>query len=174
MRLSLDDFYRDRSHLSAGRRNKINFDHPRAIDWRTAEKVIGTLAKGVPIQSPKYDFATHSRSKKTHLLRPKPLIVVDGLWVLRRRSLRRHFACGIFVDAPRTICFQRRLTRDLEERGRRAADVRRQFFRHVVPMHEKFVRPQTRWADFVLRSTNPGELESLATHLKTILKKAYD
>ena len=39
-RLSLDDFYRDRSHLPPGRREKLNFDHPRSIDWRSAERVL--------------------------------------------------------------------------------------------------------------------------------------
>ena len=31
--LSLDDFYCDLSHLMPSEREKINFDHPDAIDW---------------------------------------------------------------------------------------------------------------------------------------------
>ncbi|HVV01931.1 MAG TPA: hypothetical protein VHH88_11255, partial [Verrucomicrobiae bacterium] len=33
-RISLDDFYLDRSHLSPAQRERINFDHPRAVDWK--------------------------------------------------------------------------------------------------------------------------------------------
>src|ERR1043165_8976343 len=45
-RFSLDDFYLDRSHLPAGRRGRVNFDHPRSIDWGRLEQALRDCAKG--------------------------------------------------------------------------------------------------------------------------------
>ena len=60
-RLSLDDFYLDRSHLSPGRRALVNFDHPRSIDWQKLEEVLGKLAFGSTAAIPTYDFRTHGK-----------------------------------------------------------------------------------------------------------------
>src|ERR1700759_826216 len=94
-RLSLDYFYRDRSHLSPARRARINFDHPRAIDWKSVERVLKDCRANRITQVPSYDFATHSRRARTHTLRPKPVILMDGLWLLRRPSLRKLFTLSI-------------------------------------------------------------------------------
>ena len=59
VRISLDSFYLDRSYLSAGRRALLNFDHPRAIDWRSLERVLRKCAAREQFSVPRYDFATH-------------------------------------------------------------------------------------------------------------------
>ncbi len=151
-RLSLDDFYLDRSHLSPARRARINFDHPRAIDWHAFERVIRALRAGRPARLPSYDFATHSRRASSQVLQPRLIILVDGLWLLRRPSLRRLFALKLFLDCPNRTRLVRRLARDLRTRGRTRASIQAQFRNQVEPMHCKFVAPQARWADVVLHS----------------------
>src|SRR5439155_9499390 len=90
-RLSLDDFYRDRSHVAPARRAKINFDNPGAIDWAGFERVLRECAAGKAASLPCYDFKTHCRLRTSKRLPPRPVILVDGLWLLRRPSLRRLF-----------------------------------------------------------------------------------
>ena len=149
-RLSLDDFYRDRSYLPPRRRDKLNFDHPRSIDWADAECVLRRLRSGRPGHLPCYDFVTHCRLSRTRLLKPKPIILVDGLWLLRRPALRRLFDLRIFLNCPRQVRMRRRLARDVETRGLSHA-VNEKIFRTMVePMDRKYVAPQMRWADVVL------------------------
>src|SRR4051794_20374770 len=97
VRLSLDDFYRDRSHLPSQRRLRLNFDHPRAIDWAAFEDVLRDCVAGRTTRIPQYDFATSSRLPGTKTLRPKPLVLVEGLWLLRRPSVRRFFQLCLFI-----------------------------------------------------------------------------
>ncbi len=169
-RISLDDFYRDRSHLSVKQRNQINFDHPRAIDWKNVERVLNDFAAGRAVRTPKYNFTTHAREEKSISMKPKPLIIMDGLWLLRRPVLRRLFSCRIFVDCPGSICLRRRLERDLAERGRDASAVRKQFLKHVLPMQERFVASQLRWANVVIKQPSENQISQLTEQLKTILK----
>src|SRR5688572_29818880 len=90
-RLSLDDFYLDRSSLPLSRRAKINFDHPRAIDWPLAESVLRDCQAGRSTAVPRYSFATHVRLSQYETLTPLPLIICEGLWLLSRASIRGLF-----------------------------------------------------------------------------------
>ncbi len=150
VRVSLDDFYRDRSHLSPARRARLNFDHPRAIDWLQLQAALRRLAQRRPAKVPDYDFATHCRKPRPKLIRPKPIVLVDGLWLLRRPTLRRLFYFSIFLDCSRTTRLRRRLARDRLTRSRDRAGILRQFRTTVDPMHRRFVAPQARWANLVI------------------------
>jgi uridine kinase len=152
-RISLDDFYRDRSHLPPARRQQVNFDHPRAIDWGALECALEDCLAGKIVRLPVYDFKSHCRFSRTQVLLPKRLLILDGLWLFRQRTLRRLFDWRIFIDCPFRTRRQRRLARDLRTRGRTRASVQRQFRDSVQPMHDRFVAPQRRWADVVL----PGD-----------------
>ena len=164
---SLDDFYRDCSRIEPERRAKINFDHPRTIDWECMEKVLSDLRTGRATRLPRYDFKTHSRIREKTTLACKPMVLVDGLWLLHRRSLRRQFALKIFIDCPVRTRRGRRLLRDLRSRGRTRNSILEQLKNNVEPMHERFVAPQRKWADVVLRHTfGPADIRRLARELR--------
>src|SRR5437016_12297226 len=78
-RLSLDDFYRDRSHLSPSQRQKINYDHPRAIDWPLFEKLLKACRAGRSIPVPCYDFTTHPRLPRRLIFHPWLLTILVGV-----------------------------------------------------------------------------------------------
>jgi uridine kinase len=156
-RLSLDDFYEDRSSLSPGRRALINFDHPRAIDWAAFHAAIRALAHGRSARVPCYDFASHCRLAKLRAVHPRPLVIVDGLWLLHRRSNRKLFDYSIFLECSARIRLQRRLARDLQSRGRTQASITKQFRETVEPMHRQHVAPQAKFAKIILRGKCSNE-----------------
>lgn len=169
-RLSLDDFYRDRSHLPPARRARLNFDHPRAIDWARVEQVLADCRRGRVAIMPRYDFSTHTRHIVGEPLQPQPVVLVEGLWLLRRPALRRLFDVRIFLECPLALRLRRRLARDFAERGRSAESVRRQFQETVAPMHDRFVTPQARWADIIFKQPpRTRDVEQLAGQLQSLL-----
>lgn len=149
-RISLDHFYRDRSHLPAGKRERVNYDHPRAIDWERVRQFLSDARAGRTTFVPQYDFKTHTRVGP-QLWEPRPVVVFEGLWLLTRETVRRHFDLSIFLDAPGWLRLRWRIARDVAERGRTPQSVRRQFILQVGPMHVRHVAPQRRWADMVLK-----------------------
>jgi uridine kinase len=166
-RLSLDDFYRDCSRIRPERRERMNFDHPRAIDWPVMQEVLDDLRAGRAARLPGYDFKNHCRLAARTSLACKPVVLVDGLWLLHRRSLRRVFDLKIFIDCPARRRRGRRLVRDLRSRGRTRASVLEQLKSTVEPMHDLFVAPQQKWADVVLRHNfGAREIRRLARHLR--------
>jgi uridine kinase len=149
-RIMQDSFYRDRSHLPAEERSRINFDHPDALDWACFRETLEALAADRAAQVPAYDFSTHCRAAAGESFAPRPIVIVEGLWVLHRPEIRRLFSLGIFLHCPEDERRRRRVARDTAERGRTESSVHEQFRETVAPMHRLFVDPQARHADLVI------------------------
>lgn len=150
--VSLDSFYKDLSHLTPAQRRDVNFDDPKALDWAAFRKCLTHLASGRVGRIPKYNFATHTREVGETLLEPRNIVFFEGLWVLHRAALRRFFELGVFIDAGADLCMERRVARDVCERGRGADEVKAWYGQRVLPMQRQFVEPQARFADFILKA----------------------
>jgi uridine kinase len=165
-RVAQDDFYVDQSHLPPSRREQVNYDAPDAIDWDCLDVVLHDCRTGRTTRMPRYDFITHTRLSDRVAWEPKPLVLVDGLWLLLHPRIRRLFDLKIFMDCPERIRLRRRLLRDTAERGRKPETVREQFRSTVAPMHKHHVEPQKRWADVVLcHPCRDSDLTALADRL---------
>ena len=165
--LSLDDFYRDLSHLTPAEREHVNFDNPRTIDWKTFAGVLQKLRKGAETFLPVYDFTTHTRRKESRAWRAAPVVLVDGLWLLHHPHLRGIYDMSVFLDCAEPLRLRRRLRRDQRERGRSRASILRQFRGQVAPMHERFVAPQAEHADIRLKSIDGRTLASLLKKIES-------
>jgi uridine kinase len=169
--ICLDDFYKDQSHLPRRERDAVNYDHPKVIDWKSFRFCLQTMARGKPVVLPSYDFTSHTRRPEPRPWQPKPLVVVDGLWLLRHKTVRRIFNQTLFVDCPESIRLSRRLKRDQRERGRAAKSIRKQFMEQVAPMHDRFVAGQSHHADLVLSSpVSNRQLVEIIEDIRKLLK----
>jgi uridine kinase len=148
--LEQDHYYRPLRDLSHAERDRINFDHPDAIDFELLVLHVDTLEAGRPIDRPTYDFATHDRTPDAVRVLPAPIIIVEGILALADERLRSRFDIRLFVDTDPDIRLMRRIRRDLEHRGRTFAQVRQQYYETVRPMHLAFVEPSKRFADVIV------------------------
>lgn len=145
-----DSYYKDQSHLSPEERQRINFDHPDALDNELLLQHLLALKRGEGVDKPVYDFKTHTRTEDTTPIAPAPVVVVEGILTLAIVRLREVFDIRIFVDTDADIRLMRRIRRDIEQRGRTFADVRRQYYGTVRPMHMAFVEPSKRYANVII------------------------
>lgn len=154
-RLSLDHYYHDRSALSPAERAALNFDEPGAVDHRLLLAQLAQLRQGQTILRPCYDFDTHTRRQDTQPMAPVELLIVEGLFILHWRELRQLLTMSVFVEAPDDLCLQRRLTRDVQERGRTVDSVLAQYQTTVRAMAARYVLPTRRYADLVIDGNVP-------------------
>ncbi len=154
--LSQDNYYRDQSKNFKGD-GSINYDHPNAIDFDLMAHHLQQLSQGENIQLPVYDFVTHRRSEISKEFPITSVIIVDGILVLSQEILRHYYNFSIFLDIDEDVRFQRRLKRDVEERGRTPEGVRIQFFTNVKPMHDLFVEPSKKFASAIVSNSNEIE-----------------
>jgi uridine kinase len=144
-----DSYYLDLSYMPFSERERVNFDHPSAVDFELLVSHLEELKKGLEVLVPAYDFSTHTRRPTAVSVAPRPLIFVEGIFVLHHEPLRTRFDLKIYLDADSEIRLQRRVSRDLQERGRSKESVMRQYRETVLPMHCKYVEPCRQHADFV-------------------------
>lgn len=136
-----DNYYKDQSDKFDFDGGSVNFDHPDAIDFDLLIEHTKVLKSGGGINLPHYDFATHKRLEKTTNFSSKKIIFVDGILIFSNEKLMSHFDYKIFADCDAKTRFERRLRRDVEERGRTPEGVIAQFNNQVAPMHNQFVEP---------------------------------
>lgn len=165
----LDHYYLDLAHMSYEERCQQNFDHPDMLESDLLIEHIGQLARGNTIHHPQYDFANHTRVPgTTKRLEVDHLLIVDGIFALHYEGLRKLYDFSVYVDTPDGICYQRRLARDVRQRGRSEESVAAHYAETVRPMAEEFVRPSAKYADLVVDGTESLDwsVESVLTALK--------
>ena len=142
-----DWYYFDQSSQFDYDGGKVNFDHPSSLDFELLAKHLASLRLGQRIKAPQYDFAQHRRSQEYLEVEPRPIVLVDGILLLHSTELRPLFNLGIFIDTSEGVRLERRLLRDISERGRHRSGVLEQFAKQVKPMHDLYVEPSKIHAD---------------------------
>ena len=172
--LEQDHYYRPQGHLSIEDRHQVNYDHPDALDLELLRYHVEELRDGRAVIRPTYDFSTHDRAPEGEKVKPAAVVVVEGILVLSDPRLRELFDVKIFVDTDADIRLMRRIRRDLESRGRSFAQVRKQYYDTVRPMHLAFVEPSKRFADVIIPEggQNKVAVDLLLGHLKSVLRSA--
>lgn len=166
-----DSYYHDLSHILYEERVNKNFDHPESIDIDLFESHLLQLLAGESIHVPTYDFSTHVRMDQVTSITPHHVIVVEGILALHYPQLRDLFTIKIFVDTPPDIRFIRRLTRDIQERGRTFESVNKQYLTTVRPMHKQFVVPSKYYADIIVPEggQNKVAIDLIRTKINSII-----
>jgi uridine kinase len=153
-----DSYYIDQSARFDHDGGAVNFDHPSSIDFALLAQHLRDLKQGISISVPIYDFVTHSRKSETVPTSPRPIVLVDGILLFHVPEVRALFDDLVFFDTPENLRFQRRLERDVVERGRSEEGIRQQFQRQVKPMHDQFVEPSKAFANTLIKDI--GEFET--------------
>lgn len=169
-RFHLDDYYLDLAHLPFAERVKQNFDDPSLIEAPLLAAHIGKLARGESIDRPIYDFASHTRVPgSTVRVNAGPYLIVEGLFALYFTEILPLYQLRIYIDTPDPLCFERRLKRDIEQRGRTPESVRRQYDATVRPSSVAFVRPSAANADLLIDGA--GSLDWKVERVITEMRK---
>ena len=148
--ISEDSYYKDRPYLSLEERAKMNYDHPDAFDHDLLCQHLQQLQNGQTVHVPIYDHSQHLRSAETKNVGQHAIIVIEGILLFTEQKLRDLFDISIFMDSPLDICLIRRLSRDINERGRTLDCVLAQYQETVRPMYLQFIEPSKRYADIIV------------------------
>ena len=171
--ISLDDYYKDFSVLPMEERAKVNFDHPKAFDWKLMNEQLTKLKNGEAIDKPIYDFTIHGRSPKTERVEPKELIIIEGIMALVNKDLRSLGDLNVYINASRERRLVRRIERDQKERGRTYESIIEQYFATVLPMYEEIIAPRQYYADLIINNDgySTKSIDVLVSVLQNMMKQ---
>jgi uridine kinase len=146
-----DSYYKDSGHLPMEERQKLNFDHPDAIDFELLVEQLQQLREGKTIQQPTYSYITCTRSTtETVTVHPADIIIVEGILIFTCEKLRKLLDIMVFVDADADDRLLRVISRDIIERGKTVEATMIRYQDTLKPMHNQFIEPTKRYADIIV------------------------
>ncbi len=149
--VSQDDYYFPVPPDMTAEENKhFNFDLPDTIDHQHFEEDIQSLLEGRSITKKEYTFNNPSAIPKMLEIKSAPIIIVEGLFILHFKNISEQLDLKIFIDADDDVALQRRIKRDLLERGYSHDDVMYKWVNHVVPAYKEFLLPYKNECDQVI------------------------
>ena len=149
-----DDYYVDLTNMPMEERKLVNYDHPSSLDNELLYQHLQDLLNNKAVLKPTYDFIEHNRNTNKELLEPKKVIILEGILSLVDKRIRDLASIKIFVELDDDLRFIRRLTRDINERGRSVESVIQQYLTTVKPMYHKYVKPQKKYCDITVSYTH--------------------
>lgn len=145
-----DNYYKAHDDMTYEQRSHLNYDCPDAFDTELLLRDLAALRRGEEIRCPVYDYTVHNRSDKTVLVKPAPVVIVEGILIFEDKRICDLLDIKIFVDTDADVRILRRIVRDVRDRGRSLESVVDQYLNTVKPMHEMYVEPSKRNADIIV------------------------
>ena len=159
-----DNYYRRQDGVPFEQRVTVNYDHPDSLETELLVEHLKQLKEGRSIECPVYDYTQHNRSSEVIRIDPK-LLLADP----RVRDL---LDIKVYVEADADERILRRISRDVEERGRDLNGIIKQYLTTVKPMHYLYVEPTRSKADIVINSgKNDIAFDLFVSKIKLLLEK---
>lgn len=146
-----DCYYRDHSTLSFEERCLLNYDEPEIFDHDLFLEDIKRLLDGKPITRKAYNYSEHRRDDKPdELIEPPDVLIIEGIHVFYDERLCELMFLKLYMSVEPDICLLRRITRDINERGRSIENISMQYLATVKPMYDKHIRNYIELADVIV------------------------
>ena len=168
--ISQDNYYRPREQQPADEKGVLNFDTPNSIDFEQFSHDIALLHSGKTITRQEYVFNNPEKIPAMLVFEPRPIIIVEGIFVFYFPEISNQLDLKVFIDAQEHIKFKRRIIRDQLERGYGLDDVLYRYEHHVAPTFEKYIKPFMYEADIIIPNNRHFEngLQVLIGYIKSL------
>ena len=155
---SLDNYFFGPNDEERKQIQDYNFDRPEALDLDLAYEHLLELKEGKTIDMPVYNFNISKRMNYTQKVKPKKVIIFEGIFSLYEKRMRDLMDIKLFFDLDSDIRFFRRIIRDISDRSRQIDTVIERYFRFVKPAFDRYILPTKKYADFVIPQDNLSSL----------------
>jgi uridine kinase len=170
--VSQDDYYLPREQQHRDGNDELNFDLPKSFDKKRFRRDLERLIAGEAVEIREYTFNNPLLEPQTLVLRPAPVLIIEGLFVFYYKKISRLLDLKVFINAKENLKIIRRILRDQVERGYPLDDVLYKYQHHVLPSFERFIQPYREEADIVINNNHDFErgLAVLTGFLKSKLQ----
>lgn len=151
--VSQDDYYKKLTiEMTADENRHHNFDLPNCIETQQFENDINLLLANKTVYKEEYTFNNPLAKRKILEINPAPILIIEGLFIYHYPQINPIFDYKIFIEAPENVALERRLKRDLAERGYAADDVQYKWNNHVKPSYEKYLLPYKKSCHHIIKN----------------------
>jgi uridine kinase len=155
--ISFDDYYKPLHEQEKDENGITNFDLPGALYHQQFHEDLLKLMEGKPVLLKKYNFENYDAPERVDIIEPAPVIIAEGLFVFDFPEIDNLLSCRIFIEADMQLSLDRRLDRDLRERGIPRERSLYQWHNHVMPAWDKHIVPHKERCDLHILNDGPAE-----------------
>ncbi len=165
--ISQDDYYIPANTKTREENRLYNFDIPTSINRADFYHDIKELFEGKTIFKEEYTFNNPDLQPKILEIKPAPILIVEGLFIFHYTEINELLDYRVFLDADESVALERRLRRDLLERGYDKDDVMYKWINHVVPSYNEYLRPYKDICDLVIinNTDDPETIDQAANKI---------
>lgn len=156
--LSLDRYYLGAEAIEK-RYGQVNFSTPEALDVARIQHdvaAIMTAKTGEAVSVPTYNMLESRRTGEEEL----PIhdrLVIEGVYALDQVEIETPFR--LYLHTEPDLIRQRKLRRDVKERGLAPETVKERFAKNVLPAIKDFVEPQKAKANIIVENNEEDREE---------------
>lgn len=170
--ISFDDYYKPLHEQAKDDNGITNFDLPGALYHQQFFEDLLKLAEDKPVLLKKYNFENFDAPDRVDIIEPAPVIIAEGLFVFDFPEIDNLLSSRIFIEANMQLSLERRLERDLRERGIPMERSLYQWHNHVMPAWDKHILPHKDRCDLQIVNDGPAE-ENIRVILQHISRNAH-
>ena len=167
--ISCDNYYKDENINENNSVELGNRDIPEALDLQLLMHHLLELQKGKMVEIPKYNFDTAKREIMSDKIINGYLIkilIVEGLFVLHDKNIRKLLDLKLFTLLDPDICLARRINRDIKIRNKSYEDILVKYQKFVKPSYISIIEPSKKFADLIISTS---ELSDTKIYLDVII-----
>lgn len=139
--ISQDDYYKKRELQPVDKDGHVNFDLPDCIDHELLLEDLRSLQNGQIVIKQEYTFNVDAHKARVLTVYPAPIILLEGLFIFHYPEISGMLNVKIFIDAEEEVCLNRRLKRDIAQRGYSHEMIMYQWHNHVLPAYRSYLFP---------------------------------
>ena len=148
-----DNYYKKREDQEKDRQGNYNFDLPSSFHQDELVEDLIKIKSGNSIIRKEYTFNNPKINPRSLRVEPKPIIIVEGLFLFNDPKISKFIDKKIFIDCDLNVMIDRRITRDHEKRGYDKSDVLYKYNNHVLPAFNKFILPHKDKSDLIVNNS---------------------
>ena len=148
-----DNYYKKREDQEKDRRGNYNFDLPSSFHQDELVEDLIKIKSGKSIIRKEYTFNNPKINPRSLRVEPKPIIILEGLFLFNDPNISKFLDKKIFIDCDLNVMIDRRISRDHEKRGYDKSDVLYKYNNHVLPAFNKFILPHKNKSDLIVNNS---------------------
>jgi len=150
--ISLDDYYKPKEEQKRDKKGVVNYDRPNSLYLMDFIRDIRKLMQNEVVERKEYTFNNAEAESRLIVLKPAPVIIVEGLYIFHKKAIRQLIDLKVFVHAKPALKIIRRILRDGKERNYPLDDVLYRYERHVEPSFEQHIEKYREDCDIVINN----------------------
>ena len=149
---TLDSYYLPRDWQKKDENGYLNFDLPEAFNTQKMIYDFLDLTSGFSIEQPIYKYKVSPPSIDFKIIEPAPVVIAEGIFLFYFKEIREKLTSKVYIDAPFEVKRQRRIERDVRERGYEVPEIMYRFDNHAQDSFNHYVLPFKHEADHIIES----------------------